>query len=102
VLIAPTAKLHRSFEITVNVHGASPDTTYTVTRYPDFVADGICTGTDRRVTGPLTTSQGGAGAAHFYLEPPGFMSGTSFDGVCVLEGSDGSSLVSDCVTVTVK
>jgi hypothetical protein len=104
VLIAPTAKLHGSFavQVTVNVHGASPDTTYTVTRYPDPVADGVCTGQVRRVTGPLTTSRGGASAAHFYLEPPGFMSGTSFDVVWVLEGSDGSSLVSDCVTVTVK
>jgi hypothetical protein len=104
VLIAPTAKLHGSFavQVTVNVHGASPDTTYTVTRYPDTVADGVCTGQVRRVTGPLTTSPGGAGAAHFYLEPPGFISGTSFDVVWVLEGSDGSQLVSDCVTVTVK
>lgn len=104
VLIAPTAKLHGSFavQVTVNVHGASPDTTYTVTRYPDTVADGVCTGQVRRVTGPLTTSPGGAGAAHFYLEPPGFISGTSFDVVWVLEGSDGSELVSDCVTVTVK
>ncbi|HEY9469317.1 MAG TPA: hypothetical protein VIQ76_06840 [Propionibacteriaceae bacterium] len=73
-----------------------------MTRYPDTVADGVCTGQVRRVTGPLTTSPGGAGAAHFYLEPPGFISGTSFDVVWVLEGSDGSQLVSDCVTVTVK
>jgi hypothetical protein len=104
VLIAPTAKLHGSFavQITVNVHRGGPDTTYTVTRYPDLVADGVCTGKDRRVTGPLTTLHGGAGAAHFYLEPPGFISGTSFDVVWVLEGSDGSSLVSDRVTVTVK
>jgi hypothetical protein len=104
VLIAPTAKLHGSFavQVTVNVHRAIPDTTYTVTRYPDLDANGICTGQVPRITGPLTTSHGGAGAAHFYLEPPGFVSGTSFDVVWVLVGSDGSELVSDCVTVTVE
>ena len=45
VLIAPYAKLHGKFAVavTINVHGASPDTTYTVTRYPDLNPDGICT-----------------------------------------------------------
>jgi len=38
VLIAPYAKLHGRFAaaVTITVHGASPDTTYTVTRYPDL------------------------------------------------------------------
>jgi hypothetical protein len=108
VLIAPYAKLHGSFaaEVTINVQGASPDTTYTVTRYPDFPpADGICSRDLTRPTGVLETSAGGAGAAHFDLQLPvgtPFVSGTSFDVVWELVGSDGSQLVSQCVTVTVK
>jgi len=108
VLIAPYAKLHGRFAaaVTINVHGASPDTTYTVTRYPDLNPDGVCTrDLGPRLTGVLDTSAGGAGAAHFDLQlPPGtpFVSGTSFDVVWELVGSDGSELVSECVTVTVK
>src|SRR5215203_2953473 len=108
VLIAPNAKLHGTFAaaVTINVHGASPNTTYTVTRYPDLNPDGICTrDLGPRPTGALDTSAGGAGAAHFDLQlPPGtpFVSGTSFDVVWELVGSDGSKLVSECVTVTVK
>jgi hypothetical protein len=108
VLIAPYAKLHGRFAaaVTINVHGASPDTTYTVTRYPDLNPDGICTrDLGPRPTGTLDTSAGGAGAAHFDLQlPPGtpFVSGTSFDVVWELVGSDGSELVSECVTVKVK
>src|SRR5512133_2611783 len=71
VLIAPTAKDHGTFavEITINVKGASQNTVYTVTRFPDITADGKCTGTE--VTTPpvtLVTSAGGAGATHFSLE----------------------------------
>ena len=108
VLIAPYAKLHGRFAaaVTINVHGASSDTTYTVTRYPDLTPDGICTrNLGPRPTGTLDTSAGGAGAAHFDLQlPPGtpFVSGTRFDVVWELVGSDGSVLVSECVTVTVK
>jgi hypothetical protein len=108
VLIAPYAKLHGRFAaaVTINVHGATPDTTYTVTRYPDLNPDGICTrDLGPRPTGVLETSAGGAGAAHFDLQlPPDtpFVSGISFDVVWVLVGSDGSELVSECVTVTVK
>lgn len=108
VLIAPNAKLHGTFAVavTINVHGASPDTTYTVTRYPDLTPDGICTrNLGPRPTGALDTSAGGAGAAHFDLQlqsPTPFVSGTRFDVVWELVGSDGSQLVSECVTVTVK
>jgi hypothetical protein len=107
VLIAPNAKLHGTFaaEITINVHGASPDTTYTVTRYPDLTADGICTRDLVRPTGAFDTSAGGAGTLHvdLQLQPPTpFVSGTRFDVVWELVGSDGSELVSECVTVTVK
>lgn len=108
VLIAPNARLHGRFAaaVTINVQGASPDTTYTVTRYPDLNPDGFCTrALGPRPAGVLDTSAAGAGAAHFDLQlPPGtpFVSGTRFDVVWELVGSDGSKLVSDCVTVTVK
>ena len=108
VLIAPYAKLHGTFAaaVTINIHGASPDTTYTVTRYPDLIPDGNCSrNLGPRPTGTLDTSAGGAGAAHFdlQLQPPTlFVSGTRFDVVWVLVGSDGSELDSECVTVTVK
>src|SRR5215207_2683188 len=108
VLIAPYAKLHGRFAaaVTINVHGVSPNTTYTVTRYPDLNPDGICTrDLGPRPTGSFDTSAGGAGAAHCDRQlPPGtlFMSGTSFDVVWELVGSDGSKLVSESVTVTVK
>jgi hypothetical protein len=108
VLIAPYAKLHGRFAaaVTINVHGASPDMTYAVTRYPDLNPDGICTrNLGPRPTGTLDTSAGGAGAAHFDLQlqpPTPFVSGTRFDVVWELVGSDGSKLVSECVTVTVK
>jgi hypothetical protein len=108
VLIAPYAKLHGTFAaaVTINIHGASPDTTYTVTRYPDLIPDGNCSrNLGPRPTGTLDTSAGGAGAAHFdlQLQPPTlFVSGTRFDVVWVLLGSDGSELDSECVTVTVK
>jgi hypothetical protein len=108
VLIAPYAKPHGTFAaaVTINVHGASPNTTYTVTRYPDLTANGVCPrNLGPRPTGTLDTSAGGAGAAHFDLQlqsPTPFVSGTRFDVVWELVGSDGSVLVSECVTVTVK
>src|SRR5215469_15676676 len=53
-------------QVTVNVQGARPNTTFTVTRFVDEAADGVCTETGGGFTlGTLTTSQGGAGAAHF-------------------------------------
>ncbi len=63
------------------VHGAPPNTTYLLQRAVDFVeVDGACTGPFLTwpfpVPGPLarlTTSPGGAGAAHFTFE---FAAGT--------------------------
>jgi hypothetical protein len=106
VLIAPTARNHGTFavEITINVRGASQNTVYTVTRFPDTTADGKCTGTEV-ITPPVTleTSAGGAGATHFSLERGApFVSGLPFDVYFQLAGNDGSILLSECVTVTVK
>ena|SRR5215510_5133472 len=106
VLIAPTAKDHGTFavEVTVNIHGASPNMTYTAARAVDLNPDGICTlASGWLVLGPLDTSSAGAGAAHFEVHRGApFVSGTRFDAEFRVLGSDGSELLSECVTVTVK
>jgi hypothetical protein len=53
--------------------------------------------------GDLTTSPGGAGAAHFEVHRGApFVSGVRFDAVFRAVGSDGTELRSGCLTVTVK
>jgi hypothetical protein len=104
VVIAPTAEDHGTFavQITVNVHGARPNRTYVINRAPDLNSDGDCTGAFM-FTSTLVTSAGGAGAVHFDLHRGApFVSGTKFDVKWQLLGDDGSQLVSDCLTVTVK
>lgn len=106
VLIAPTAEDHGTFavEVTVNIHDASPNTTYTVSRAVDLNPDGVCTlASGWLLNGPLVTSNAGAGAAHFEVQRGApFVSGTQFDVEFRVLGDDGSELISDCVTVTVK
>jgi hypothetical protein len=93
---------------TVNVHNAAPNTTFAVLRRVDLNPDGICTGVAWVALPPpntpvLTTSAGGAGALHFENSPPGpLVDGVQFDVQWRLEGSDGSVLESDCLTITVK
>jgi hypothetical protein len=93
---------------TVNVHDATPDTTFTVLRRVDRNPDGICTGTmwlnlPGTPMPTLVTSNGGAGALHFEIARGApFVDGVSFDVQWRLVGSDGSVLQSDCFTVTVK
>jgi hypothetical protein len=106
VLIAPTAKDHGTFavEVTVNIHGASPDMSYEVSRAVDLSPDGVYTLASGWLdNGPLTTSLGGAGAAHFEVQRGApFTSGTRFDVEFRVLGNDGAELLSECVTVTVK
>ena len=93
---------------TVTVHGAAPQTAFTVLRRVDFNPDGVCTGATWMTLPPpnqqkLTTSSGGAGALHFEIARGApLVDGVSFDVQWRLEGSDGSVLQSDCFTVTVK
>jgi hypothetical protein len=93
---------------TVNVHSATPATTFTVLRRVDLNPDGVCTGATWLTLPPpneqtLTTSSGGAGALHFEISRGApFVDGVSFDVQWRLAGSDGSILESDCFTVTVK
>jgi hypothetical protein len=93
---------------TVNIRGTAPNTTFTVLRRVDFNPDGACTGA-MWMTLPspnptaFTTSSGGAGALHFEISRGApLLDGVSFDVQWRLEGSDGSVLQSDCLTVTVK
>jgi hypothetical protein len=93
---------------TVNVHGATPNTIFTVLRRVDLNPDGVCTGPTWLTLPPpneqtLTTSNGGAGALHFEIARGApFVDGVRFDVQWRLVGSDGSILESDCFTVTVK
>jgi hypothetical protein len=106
VTIAPTAEDQGTFavEVTANIHDASPDMIYTVSRAVDLNPDGVCTlASGWLVNGSLETSSAGAGAAHFEVHRGvPFVSGTQFDVEFRVLGTDGSELLSDCVTVTVK
>jgi hypothetical protein len=106
VLVAPTSEDQGTFavQITVNIHGATPNTTFTVARAVDLNPDGVCTMASGWLPlGDLTTSAGGAGAAHFEVHRGApFLSGVRFDAVFRAVGSDGTELRSECLTVTVK
>jgi hypothetical protein len=106
VLIAPTAQDQGTFavEVAVNIHDASPNMVYTVSRAVDLNPNGVCTlASGWLVNGPLTTSPAGAGAAQFEVHRGApFVSGTRFDVEFRVLGNDGSELLSQCVTVTVK
>jgi predicted secreted Zn-dependent protease len=92
------------------IHGALPNTTYIVQRAIDFTPnDGVCTIAPAPPAGwitltTLTTSAGGAGAAHFErVSPPPGPAGFEFDIVFRVMSTDGTQLlISDCMTVTVK
>jgi hypothetical protein len=106
VLVAPTAEDQGTFavQVTANIHGATPNTTFAVARAADLNPDGVCTeATGWLPLGDLTTSPGGAGAAHFEVHRGApFLSGVRFDVVFRAVGSDGTELRSECLTVTVK
>jgi predicted secreted Zn-dependent protease len=92
------------------VHGALPNTTFIVQRAIDFTPnDGVCTIAPAPPAGwitltTLTTSESGAGAAHFErVAPPPGPSGFQFDIVFRVMSTDGTQLMmSACMTVTVK
>jgi len=102
VLVAPTSADQGTFavEVTMNI----PDGTFAVARAVDLNPDGICTMASGWLPlGDLTTSAGGAGAAHFEVHRGApFLSDVRFDAVFRAVGSDGTVLLSSCLTVTVK
>lgn len=113
VELAPTAHdvvALGTFDVqgTVNVHDTTAGTTFTVLRRVDFNPNGACTGGAWMMLPPpnapsFTTSNGGAGALHFEISRGApLLDGVSFDVQWRLEGSDGSVVQSDCLTVTVK
>jgi hypothetical protein len=100
-----------------NVHGAPPNTTYLVQRAFDPVLDGVCTApfvtwpfSPVLPSGPppvrLTTSAGGAGAAHFSAQIPIVPKGAEFDAIFrLIEESPnpgGTELRTECVRVTTR
>jgi hypothetical protein len=105
VIISPTSANQGSFDarVKVNVHDAAPDTTFAVTAGGGGpVTDGICNGTVFGQVATLTTSSGGAGAVEFERSNSNTLSGSSFDVMLRLLGSDGSVLQSQCMTITAK
>jgi hypothetical protein len=130
VKVTPTAALDGGFtaQITVNVHGAPPDTTFYVQRAPEVGrangSDGVC----QRAGGlppwgppapnfltfplpsagplaTLTTSEGGAGATHIDFIAAAITDRTQFDVMFRLVDdltNPANDLRSSCFTVTVK
>jgi hypothetical protein len=88
-------------QITANVQ-ASPNTTYSVQRALDPTADGTCDSLGPfEEQGTLETNEAGAGATHIEVHTAA-PSGATFDVLFQLVGDDGSVLVSECMTLTVK
>jgi hypothetical protein len=110
VKLSPESRVHGTLHLqaTVRLHGAAPNTTFIVQRAIDLTpGNGSCTpapGTpqDWVTVATLTTSDGGAGAAHFERPAP-LASGTQFDVIIRGMTADSSQLLmSECMTVTVK
>jgi hypothetical protein len=104
VLVSPTAKDKPNFDVQVevNLRGMLPNSTFTVERRVDLNPDGVCTGTAWLTNGPIDTSEAGAGAQHFEVERGApFVSGVRFDVQFHVIGN-GTVLLSDCFTVSVK
>jgi hypothetical protein len=106
VNVSPTARDRGEIfhaEVTLNVHGARPNTTFTVERFVDQPPNGICTEAGGGlVLGTFTTSAGGAGAFHFERVSPPETPGFQFDLDFHVVGNDGTLLKSGCMTVTQK
>lgn len=106
VNVTPTASDDETFaaQIEVNVHGLPRETTFAIERSPDLVPDGVCSNPAWLAFpgATITTSSGGAGAAHidFHRGAP-FVSGVSFDVRFRVVGP-GAELRTECFTVTVK
>jgi hypothetical protein len=100
-----------------NVHGAPPNTTYLAQRAFDPILDGVCTApfitwpfSPDLPSGPppvrLTTSAGGAGAAHFSTQISIVPKGAEFDAVFrLIEESphpSATELRTECIRVTTR
>jgi hypothetical protein len=110
VKVSPTAEDQGTFHVQgeVNIYGALPNASFSVQRAVDFSpGDGECTIAASPPNGwitlaSLTTSAGGAGAAHFE-RATALPSGEQFDVIFRVVSADGTQLLlSECMTVTVK
>ena len=104
VHVTANPKDHGTFvgEVTVNVHGTSPNTEFSLQRALDPVPNGICDQLGPfEEQGTFTTSPGGAGALHVERHTPA-PSGSTLDLLERVVGADGTVLVSDCMTITLK
>jgi hypothetical protein len=100
VVISPTSSLGDVFDarVTVNIHNAAPDTSWTVTRAGDGQPDGVCHSIVVGTVAQFETSAGGAGAVEF--ERSGALS--DFDLIVTVTGSDGTVLQSGCMIIHLK
>lgn len=100
VIVSPTSANVANFvaQVKVNIHKATPNTTFTITRAVDAPADGVCTSTDFGTVATLTTSAGGAGAVEFERTGPLL----DFDLLLRVIGDDGTVLQSGCMIIIGK
>ena len=100
VVVSPTSADVANFvaQVTVNVHDAAPNTTFTITRAVDAPADGVCTSNSFATVATLRTSAGGAGAVEFERTGPLL----NFDLFLRMIGADGTVLESQCMVIIGK
>ena len=100
VIVSPTSAGQGNFvaQLKINIHGATPNTTFSFTRSFDRPADGVCS-PDFFEVGTLTTSPGGTAAMEI---TPTDGPTVPFDLSIRLIGSDGTVLQSRCMTIIGK
>jgi hypothetical protein len=100
VIISPTSAGEGNFvaQLKINIHGATPNTTFSFTRSFDRPADGVCS-PDFFEVGTLTTSPGGTAAMEI---TPTDGPTVPFDLSIRLLGADGTVLQSGCMTIIGK
>ena len=101
VIVSPTSAGMGSFvaQVKVNIHDAAPNTTFAITRAVAAPDSGCANPTPFIQVATLTTSAGGAGAVEFERRGTGPL---SFDLILQVNGSDGTVLQSECMTIIGK
>jgi len=104
VIVSPTSAGMGSFvaQVKVNIHDAAPNTTFAITRAVAAPDSGCANSTPFIQVATLTTSAGGAGAVEFERGGRGTGPSQSFDLILQVNGSDGTVLQSQCMTIIGK
>ena len=104
VIVSPTSAGKGDFvaQVKVNIHGAAPNTTFSVTRALAAPHSGCAELTPFAEVATLTTSAGGAGAVEFVRGGRGSGMTVSFDLMLRVIGTDGTVLQSGCMTIIGK